>query len=251
MNPNGRRIPDVLLYRHLASALEGEALERVEKLLAESEVDRARLEELRAEASAFLEEHPPDPLVAHIERTVEERKRRRWWWRGALAVPALAGLAALLVVSVRPEERPAPEDDWMRKGGAAVVLEVHRHQAGAGGALVLTGDVLAPGDVLRFDVRSAHPGFLAVVGRDASGTVRVYHPQKSQTSAPISQGLTPLPPFSLGEAPGDEEVYALFSPESFELAPVVRALEESRAVAEGLPSGVKVTRRLLRKSPQP
>ena len=95
MRPKGRRIPDVLLHRYLASMLEGEALKRVEKLLAESETDRVRLEELRAEASAFLVSHPPGPLVGHVERTVLERKRRRWWLIGALAVPVLTGLAAL------------------------------------------------------------------------------------------------------------------------------------------------------------
>lgn len=77
MRPERRCIPDVLLYRHMASVLEGEARKRVEKLLAESEMDRARLEELRAEASAFLERHPPEPLVAHVERMVGERRSRR------------------------------------------------------------------------------------------------------------------------------------------------------------------------------
>ncbi len=41
---SGRRIPDALLERYLAQALEGEPRARVEALLAESAPDRARLE---------------------------------------------------------------------------------------------------------------------------------------------------------------------------------------------------------------
>ncbi|HZH77518.1 MAG TPA: hypothetical protein VEY88_15950 [Archangium sp.] len=249
MRPEGRRIPDVLLHRYLASMLEGEALERVEKLLAESETDRARLEELRAEASAFLVSHPPGPLVAHIERTVLERKRRRWWLIGALAVPVLTGLAALTLLMMQPEQPPPPQEPEWVVTGSGVTLRVRRREANS--KPVGSSDVLVPGDILWFELRAATPGFLAVVGRDATGKVRVYHSKEARAPVPIAKGPTELPPFPLGEAPGNEEVYALFSPTSFELAPVVRALEEGKSVEEALPRGVKVTRRLLRKQREP
>jgi hypothetical protein len=55
----------------------------------------------------------------------------------------------------------------------------------------------------------------------------------------------------LGDTPGNEEVSALFSPTSFELAPLVRALEEGRPVSDVLPLGVEVTSLSLRKQHGP
>jgi hypothetical protein len=252
MKPEGRRIPDVLLHRYLASALEGESLERVEKLLAESEVDRTRLEELRAETNAFLANHPPGPLIARIERSEKERKSRRWWWSGALAAPVLTGLAALTFMLVRPEEPPSIEHTREpRTKGVGVALTVLRHQAEAEDALVETDDELAPGDILRLEVRSATPGFLAVVGRDATSKVFVYYPKEAREPVPIAEGLTEVPAFSLGESPGSEEVHALFSPAPFELAPVLRALEAGSPVKQALPPGVKATSQVLRKKHAP
>jgi hypothetical protein len=245
MKPEGRRIPDVLLHRYLTAVLEGEARERVETVLAESEADRARLEELRAEASAFLVNHPPGPLVAHVERMVGARKRRRWWWGGALLAPVLTGLAALTFLLARPDELSSGERDWALKG-SGVALRVHR-QLDAGSVPVKPTDELAPGDLLRLEVEARTAGFLAVVGQDSNGKVIVYHPRAGQGAAPIAQGRMQLPPFPLGDVPGNEEVSALFSPTSFELAPLVRALEEGRPVSDVLPLGVEVTSLSLRK----
>lgn len=249
MKPEGRRIPDVLLHRYLASVLEGEVRERVEKLLAESEADRARLEELHAEASAFLVSHPPASLVAHVEQTVRERKRRRWWWGRTVVAPVMTGLAALTLLLMRPKEPPPDDREWTVKG-SGVTLRVYR-QVEADSTQVEGTDVLAPGDILRFEVQSDTPGFLAVVGQDATGRVIVYHPKEAREAVPILQGQTELPPFSLGDAPGNEEVAALFSPAPFELAPVVQALEEGRPVSDVLPLGVEVTPLLLRKHHEP
>ena len=247
MKTEGRCIPDVLLHRYLTAVLEGEARERVEKLLAESESDRARLEELRAEAREFLVSHPPAPLVVYVERAVGERKRRRWWWRGAFAAPVLTGLAALTLVLVRPEGPPPDETGWVAKGGG-VQLRVQRQ---AGSVWVERTDMLAPGDLIRFEVQSTTPGYLAVVGQDATGKVRVYHSKETREPVPIPEGQTELPPFPLSETLGDEEVNAFFSPTPFELAPVLRAFEEGRSVVEVLPLGIEVTSLQLRKQREP
>jgi hypothetical protein len=112
-------------------------------------------------------------------------------------------------------------------------------------------DVLAPGDILRFEVQSGSSGFLAVLGQDSTGRVIVYYPQNAREAVPILQGQKALPPFPLGDAPGEEEVFALFSPTPFELAPVVRALEEGGPVSDVLPLGVEVTALSLRKQHGP
>ncbi|REG14218.1 regulatory LuxR family protein [Archangium gephyra] len=55
-----RRVPDPLLECYLAGSLDAEAQAEVEVLLAESAVDQARLEELRAESAVFLVQHPSE-----------------------------------------------------------------------------------------------------------------------------------------------------------------------------------------------
>jgi RNA polymerase sigma-70 factor len=72
MSAEARRILDSLLECYLVGALDAEARAEVEAALAESEVDRARFEELRAESEAFLIQHPPGPLVERFEASQQE-----------------------------------------------------------------------------------------------------------------------------------------------------------------------------------
>jgi DNA-binding NarL/FixJ family response regulator len=70
MKPESRRIPDTWLHYYLAGALRPKARARCEALLANSPADQARLEELRAELTAFRAHHPPELLLARFQ---EER----------------------------------------------------------------------------------------------------------------------------------------------------------------------------------
>ena len=62
-----RRIPDPLLECYLVGSLDAEARAEVEAALAESEADRARFAELRADSAEFLVQHPPGLLVERFE----------------------------------------------------------------------------------------------------------------------------------------------------------------------------------------
>jgi hypothetical protein len=270
--PGERRIPDVLLERHLLSLLKGEALERVEQGLAESEADRARLEELRAESSAFLVSHPLGPLDADLEKRLETRRRRRWWWGAALVTPALVGLGVLVFVLVRPErpppqqevvrperppsqqevvrpERPPSQEQWAAKGNT-VLLRVYRQQA-AGAERLDASSLVVPGDQLWFAVGADEPGYLAVLGRDGAGRVSVYYPQAGRTAVASSADFTPLPAFELGDIAGRVDIDVLFFTSPFELEPALRALEAGKPVKEGLPPGVQVMSRVLRSEREP
>jgi hypothetical protein len=245
MSQGERRVPDVLLERYLVSLLKEETRARVEALLEASVADAARLEELRIESEAFLLQHPPGPLVAHIECTLRVKQREpRWWW-GMLAAPVLIGLGLLALPVVSPAPHFA-ETVPVAKGNS-VVLRVHR-KIDEGSVVVGTEEVLAPGDVIRFEVRLTEAGFLAVIGRDAADQVTLFHAEKGNSPVPQPLGLTVLPSaFELDERPGTEEIYALFSPAPFELAPIIQVLEQGRPVDEGLPEGVQVTARMLKK----
>jgi hypothetical protein len=226
MSAGGRRVQEALLERYLADALSPQARQQVEAVLAESEADRARLEELRADSAAFLVQNPPGPLVARYEATLPA-KRKPWW---LLLVPALAA-SVLVVVWQR-------EDPFTVKGSVSLVL--HR-KAGDGSAKVEPGATLAPGDVLQFEVRSAEDGYVAVLSRDGQGTVTVYHPFEGPRAARY-QAASPLLPaaIELDDVRGREDVYALHSREPFALDWAVAALKEGRPLADVAPKGVAV-----------
>ena len=94
MSAEPRRLTEPMLECYLVGSLDEEARARVQAVLAESEADRARLEELRAESAAFLLQFPPGPLVERFEAS------RRAWWRQPLVlfVPVLASLVLLVLV---------------------------------------------------------------------------------------------------------------------------------------------------------
>ncbi len=96
MSTGMRRISEPLLECYLVDSLEAEARAQVEALLAESEADRARLEELRAESAAFLLRQPPGPLVQRFEVT-----QHRWWRNPlVLSLPVLAIVVLMVIVLV-------------------------------------------------------------------------------------------------------------------------------------------------------
>jgi len=83
MSPHNRRIPDLMLERYLADAMDAKARRQVEALLAESPADAARLAELRANSEAFLQRHPPEGMLAHL-RTLNLSAEQRVPLVGAL-----------------------------------------------------------------------------------------------------------------------------------------------------------------------
>lgn len=228
MNPGSRRIPDALLERYLAEALDTEAKAHLEKLLSESSADQARLEALRADSAAFLLRHPPEAVAARLESS---QKRPAWFRWPMLLVPVLAAAVVLLVVGL-------PDDPYTIKG--SVVLVLHR-KVGQGSAPVSPDVPLVPGDAIRFEVKAPASGFVAVLGRDARGTITVYYPYggTKPTAFDASQPLLPGA-ISLDDTLGREDVYVLHSAHAFELGWAVKALEEGRALDQAAPRDVSV-----------
>jgi hypothetical protein len=231
-----------MLEGYLVGALDARARAEVEAVLAESEADRARLEELRAESAAFLIQHPPGPLVARFE----DSQRRGWHGRMALLLtPLLAVAAAVTLVVLVPTEDP-----YRTKGGVALAL--HRKH-GEGSARVTPGETLSPGDSVRFEVRTeGTSGYVAVVGRDAAGVVTVYYPYDGSAAVPHDAREPLLPDaIELGEGDGEEVVYALFSAKPFSLDWAVAALKEGRDLTRAAPGGVSVGRTSFVVRPRP
>lgn len=243
MTSESRRIPEGVLERYLAEDLPAEEKARVEALLAESPLDRARVEELRADSAAFLVLRPPRAMM---ERFEQAQRRAKWWRWPALLTPALVSVALIgLAVLRRPMVddfmlkflRP-PGEDILSKGG--VVLELYRKTA-TGSAKVFPEVPLAPGDTLGFKVKESTRGFIAIVSKDGSGAVSVYYPYNGAAAAPYEPKQPDLPgAVELDDTLGHEDIHALYSTKPFELAWALKALREGRPLDQEAPRGVSV-----------
>jgi hypothetical protein len=248
MSQGARRIQDAMLERYLASALDEAARVWVERQLEASEVDRARLAELRADSEALLLRHPPAAFAARLEAAGRGPGRawRRWGLvLGPVLAASLAVFGGVLLVGPGGVESPGPE--YVAKGG--VVFGVYRQRA-EGGVPLRPGEVLGEGDVLQFEVKAGASGYVAVLSRDGAGRVTVYYPYGGDAAVAHAPGQPLLPgAIELDGTPGTEQLYALFSPEPFALGAAVKALESGQPLEPVLPQAVRVARTRLDKKP--
>ena len=249
MTSQSRRIPDSLLEHYLADALDARTRAQLEETMASSPLDQARLQELRADSAAFLTQHPSGPLV---ERFRQQRQRRQWWRRWpVLLMPTFTVLFLSLVVFAGPlrelsERWGLIEPPYQTKGPA--ILVVHR-KTDQGSEVVRSSVPLAPGDSIRFEVKAAGSGFVAVLGLDARGVVTVYHPYDGAAAAPYDVAQPFLPgAFVLDETLGREDLYVLTSPRPFELGWAIQALEQHRDLKRAAPRDVVVGSTFLTKA---
>ncbi|MGC4113722.1 MAG: hypothetical protein QM765_03490 [Myxococcales bacterium] len=216
-----RQIKDALLERYLAGDVTPEQRKSLDATLSASEDDRARLDELQKDTSAFLVAHPPGPLVAKVA----ERQRKRFFLRLMIPAVAVAGCVALLAFAAHQ----VPIDQ------KKIELAVFAAQAD-GIARPLA--VATPGDAVKFLLAGRAMGYVAVMGRDAQGHVRVYVPKEGQTAERYDPKKPLLPGVSnLSPQEGREEIIGLFCPREFELAPVVEALRDRQPLTGLLPEG--------------
>ncbi len=225
-----RQVKDVLLEKYLADAMTPEARVALEKTLAASPDDAARLAELRADSQAFLIQHPPAPFAARVLEKTERPRRAFWQW----LVPVGALVAALLVLLVRS---PRVEPETSIKG--ALGLTVHR-QLQSGSETLTPEATLHPGDSLRFELSAARPGFVAVFGRDASGHVVAFTPQEGTQALKQLLARELLPDaIQLDDAGASEAFFAVWAPESFDVQRVARAIDEGTPVESVVPGAVQ------------
>lgn len=208
-----RPIPEALLERYAAGDLTGEALARVEQAIAANPAERARLDELRADSAAFLVKHPPGPVAARLEKPT----RPRWmWW-----VPLVAAAAGALVFFFAP---PMEEPDSSVKG--AVTVSAFRQRADGTVETLVSGQVVHPGDAVRFQITAPAPGFVAVLSRDGARKASAYHPfggDKAEAWEPKAPLLKSA--IALDEVKGRERVWAIYGAQPFELGPLLKQVE--------------------------
>jgi anti-sigma factor RsiW len=153
----------------------------------------------------------------------------------AIAVLAggLAAAAGLLLV-FRPG---APTD---RTKGAGVGLGMYALHGDAV-RQIGPGEVVAPGDAVRFSVTTPEAAYVAVLSVDPAGRASIYFPAGLR-AAPVSAGRDmPLPLATrLDSTAGEERVIGLFCDRPVELEPL--RLELEAGASGGIPEGCRVTR---------
>jgi len=158
------------------------------------------------------------------------------------AATALATAAAAIAVII---VRPNRGDEDIAVKGEPITLTIHR-AGGPGSQPLATGDVVLPGDRIRFEVHAARRGYVAIVGVDGSGATTVYVPFASSDPVDFDPATGAVLPgaIKLDATPGDEHFYAVYASERFSIDSVAAALREHRA----LPAGVVAAEVVLHKA---
>jgi hypothetical protein len=241
-----RRFSDLELERELAGALPAAR----EFDTQATDADRARLAELRAEHEAFLRSVDVDNEVRRIQqRVARAAPERRVWWRWLVPASALAAAAAVVLVLLRRggDQPLKPDDDDIQVKGDEISLVVHVATA-SGSRRLESGDGVAPGDKIRFEVNAAKPGYIAVAGIDGSGQLSIYHPGAGTGPIAFDPQARLLPgAIRLDATPGEERFFAVYSPTPFAFDIVMPAVQENRS----LPAGISKAEVVLKKKLAP
>jgi hypothetical protein len=231
-----RQLTDLELERLIAGDYPAA---RVAELEAKAtDADRSRREELKAEHAAFLGTVDVDAEVRAIGKkmaTMEpEVKPRASWWRWIFTGGALAAAAAALILFVGRRE-PKPDDDEIGIKGDSITLVVHAAND-TGSRTLASGDAIAPGTRIRFEVGAPKAGYVTVIGFDASGATTVYYPYGGAEAAvydPKTGGLLPGA-IAVDDTPGAEKYVAVFSDQPFSVEAVAAGVQGKGAFPQGV-----------------
>jgi hypothetical protein len=187
-------------------------------------------EALRALQAGHQEELPAMRTRASAEATAPAQARTRWprllrSWPLAAAGLGAALAAGLLVVLRLPPGTGAPGTSLKGPGVGLSMFVQH------GGSVrrAEEGEVVAPGDAVRFAVTSPVKAYVAVLSVDPQGRASVYFPLGPRAE-PVEPGVeSPLPLGTrLDGTVGEERIWALLCPEPIALEPLRAQLERGR-----------------------
>ncbi len=205
----------------------------------------------RAQARAAFHADAP-PFAAICARTAAPvapttapppRPRRLAW---PAAGSALAALGVVLALA-SPWSRPEPDRGTRIKGAERLGFYVlHAGQVRRG----IHGEVVQPGDGLRFTVTTPARRYVAVLSLDGSRRASVYFPRGAEAE-PVAPGDdVPLPLSTVLDAvPGPETLHGVFCDRPFTVEPLREALER-RGTVDPLPPGCDVDAVEIRKDPR-
>lgn len=169
----------------------------------------------RASAVTFFEDVLAAPTWTRVvseraSRSPRRRLRAIGWPVGLLLG---LGVASVVVVVVAADRRPPGAALYVAaKGHAAAEIICRR---GDSTSVVATGDVVAPGDLLRFRPLSMWPGarFIQIGSVDGTGSYTSFYPARDDaiSVALPANGLPLEGSIRLDAAPGPERVFVVVS----------------------------------------
>jgi hypothetical protein len=245
-------ISDLTFDAWRAGELEVGRVRELERHLADCGRCRQRHESLDRQASRFLAKAPSltarEPSRREVApQTVSmspQRRRRRWLASSAVALSAAAALALLL----RPTRGPREiTEDVLVKGQSHVSFHV---QHGGSVQPGTEGQVVFPGDQLRFSVTTTKPAHVAILSLDGAGVASVYFPTGNTSRRFGAVSSLPLDSsVMLDDTLGQERLWALFCERAFALEPLRSSLGRERTLHA--PPGCTVEEHTLSKQRAP
>lgn len=195
LRTSGRCCSDLRLDQLLCGELDDDDARALRVHLESSPRCAARLAELQADRDAFVAAPPPLRLIeggmttATTATTTTTSPSRRA--RLLMLAPVLAAAAGLVLAVQTTGGDGDLDGDVVRTKGAAPQVLVHGKRGDVVRALS-AGDVVLAGDVLRFDVGTAGPRHVGVVGVDHDG-VSAWIPADGDALVQAGGAPTPLP----------------------------------------------------------
>jgi len=148
-----------------------------------------------------------------------------------VTLATLAAAAALVVLVSRVREQP--EAIVRAKGGPSVGFFVQRGESSQRGA---SGEVVYPGDHIRFAYTSDRPRYLAIYSLDSRGKASIFFPDGDLAErVPAGSDSSLRSAVELDDAPGLETVFAVFCDADFSVERLRKSLAERRTLEA--PSG--------------
>lgn len=203
-----------------------------------TDADRSRREELEAEHAAFLGTVDVDAEVRAIGKRMAkmepDAKPAQSWWRWIFTGGALAAAAAAAILLVGRRD-PEPDGDDIGIKGDSITLVVHAAND-TGSRTLASGDTIAPGTRIRFEVGAPKRGYITVIGFDARGATTVYYPYGGAEAAvydPKTGGLLPGA-IAVDATPGAEKYFAVFSEQPFSVESVAPGVQGKAAFPKGI-----------------
>ena len=232
-----RQLTDLELERLIAGDYPGARAAELEAKA--TDADRARREELKAEHTAFLGTVDVDAEVRAIGKKMAklepEARPAASWWRWIFTGGALAAAAAALIIFVGRRDPRGTTDDDIGIKGDSITLVVHA-ASDSGSRTLASGDTIAPGTRIRFEVGAPKTGYITVIGFDARGATTVYYPYGGAEAAafdPRAGGLLPGA-IAVDAAPGAEKYFAMFSEQPFSVESVAAGIQGKGAFPQGI-----------------
>jgi hypothetical protein len=216
-------LSDLELDRMMAGELADQAAARAH--LAGCARCTARVADIEGDRDRYRAAIPPMPRRAGEVRP--QRTQHRWLW----PIAAAAAAAALFLLWPRQAGHEPDGGDVRIKGRSSLRFYVKR---GGRVAEAASGEVVHPGDEIRFAATTEQTIYLVLASVDRSGRVSVYHPAGARAE-PFGPGRDQLLPDSilLDGSLGPEVVYGFFCRSPVEVAAVRQALAAGKPALPG------------------